>query len=632
MKQVLVLLVTSVACGTLAAALFGGEPYEVFDRGDTGYLVMGGSLIDDQMTLLGEGANRQGDTCIESSGYSLNGDMLPLDATVEKAYLIWMGAVDPAKLGEPTDNMVRLSFSRADGYTEGDDIVAGDTARYLGDTSDPFLFESVRFTADVPTGCSGTEAGAMIPAELAYFTYRVDVTDLFARIQQEGRDAGLSDGTDDGSLLLGNYAVGGLDCTQDDAYRCPTLMVSNWAVLLVYHSPARDLPYENIYLYPGFAFKKDESAEVTLSGLDRPYNNVLRMMMLTAEGDPALMTEENGFESVSVWGKDSNSAVPITDDCDPQDAAFNEVWDSRSSHFEYDTVSGKYCAGYGKEPTFGLDIDHWFLDTANESHLTPLVPEGSTGIDLRFRFATDEILTNLLIISENQYEPCFDINGKDELRNCPCVPEEPLAVFCAGEPQYILLTIENWGDREAESIYVRAAYDPLVFDYIPGTTEIATLFDEKGNGTNWQNIIDGPEGSFPLSEPNLITNLIYSFVKMPEKAVSYLIRFQLLPKEGLPKNRIGEVRTTISDLEHTYEVNQGFPLRLYPGICATTCTEKELQERCGGTAPADPAIYDPAGNDDDMPTDADEHPDEITDPRFFHPMGTQTPGCSLTVI
>ena len=44
MRCRMAVLVTLLACGTLAAAIFGGAPYEKWENGGYGYLVLGNSL------------------------------------------------------------------------------------------------------------------------------------------------------------------------------------------------------------------------------------------------------------------------------------------------------------------------------------------------------------------------------------------------------------------------------------------------------------------------------------------------------------------------------------------------------------------------------------------------------------
>ncbi len=627
MKRAIIMFTALCLFSDLTAAIFGGEPYEVFDQGGTSYIMFGNSLLADKLTLYGEGENRQGDTCRANSTYTLRNSELPIDAVVQKAYLIWTGAVDPEKFDEPTDDVVYLDFYREDGKRQNWDIMSSLYGpKHIGDTSDPFLFESVRFTDDIPVGCSETEPGTMTTAELAYFTYRVDISKFFLQIQMDNELD--SNPLLPGEALYGDYTVSGLDCTESDVYRCSTLMVSNWALLLIYQTA--EVTSKDIYLYPGFALKKDEVAEVTLGGLNLPNQSQIRLTMLSAEGDPALVNPITPTEQVLLYGVDLQDHLSLTDDCDADPTSNTEVWDSRDSGFL--SENGKYCTDHDRPFTFGLDIDKWYLDATGDAQLSTLLPEGAKEMNLSFHFSIDEVLTNLLILSVVTKSSSFDIPGEDELRTCVCHPEEPRNIYCPGEPQYFFVSIENWGDAPAEAVYLKAGYYEDVFDYVPGTTEVATEFDEKGNGLNWQKILDGPEGTFPLREPNLIANRLDSIKLSPGSAPSYLVRFRLLSKADVDTNMLGGVGATISDTENLYNVNNNLYFLLFSGECAQTCTLEELKEKCGGLSLDDPEVFDPAPDDDAIVPDAtvDQTPED--DPDATHPMRNQEPGCSLTVI
>lgn len=643
MKRAIIMFTALCLFSDLTAAIFGGEPYEVFDQGGTSYIMFGNSLLADKLTLYGEGENRQGDTCRANSTYTLRNSELPIDAVVQKAYLIWTGAVDPEKFDEPTDDVVYLDFYREDGKRQNWDIMSSLYGpKHIGDTSDPFLFESVRFTDDIPVGCSETEPGTMTTADLAYFTYRVDISKFFLQIQMDNELD--SNPLLPGEALYGDYTVSGLDCTESDVYRCSTLMVSNWALLLIYQTA--EIAPHNIYLYPGLMLGKEESLgnqiHTTLTHRDLPYQPTIRMTMLSSEGDPALGSAQNLFELFFIRGNDLESWRLIADDCDPEDTYFNEIWDSRPSSFSYNSEKNRYCTSYDQGHTFSLDIDNWYLDTATDEHLATILSDGNNDINLSFNFTIDEVLTNLLILSVEKKSSSFDIPGEDELRTCVCHPEEPRNIYCPGEPQYFFVSIENWGDAPAEAVYLKAAYYEDVFDYVPGTTEVATEFDEKGNGLNWQKILDGPEGTFPLREPNLIANRLDSIKLSPGSAPSYLVRFRLLSKADVDTNMLGGVGATISDTENLYNVNNNLYFLLFSGECAQTCTLEELKEKCGGLSPDDPGFFDPDKTDADALTGSDELTDEAPDatvdqtpeddPDATHPMRNQEPGCSLSII
>jgi hypothetical protein len=639
MKRLSALFVLLLLCADLSAAMFGGEPYEVFDQGGISYLVFGNSLIDDQETLFSETANRQGDTCLLESSSAVDGGMLPPDALVTKAYLIWMGAVDPEKMLLPTDNTVHLKFAREDGYTYEEDIIAGDTPKTINDTSDLFGFESLKYTANITTGCTETDPGQPGTAELAYFTYRTDITPFFNKLREDNYAA--TPPVMDGVALQGTYTVSGLDCTDHDYFKCRTLMVSNWSLLLIYRSD--EIGGKKLFLYPGLARLQGESYTTIFESLDLPEAPQMRFTMVTAEGDTGLFRPELPPEMLYLQGQNGFENYPLVDNCSSNTTDPVEIWDSYSSTTEW-TSEGR-CMSRAENPTFSYDIDTFYVDAGEDPRVYGQFMKEEDSLGLVFSLNQDDILTNFFMLAVNTKEPCFDIPDKDELVNCLCYPEER-EVYCGGEPQYIQIRLENWGTGKTDSVYVQVEYDSWVFDYVANTTEIATEFDQNGNGTNWQKILDGPEGKLPLLEPNLIANTLYSFQTDPEDALSYLIRFRLLPKTGLQINSVGEIRAAISDDQGPYYVNKNFPMRLYPGKCEKTCTLEELKKLCGGPSPDDPDIFNPnpdddaiAGSDDELTDElSDETPDAAVDqtpeddPEATHPMKDQEPGCSLTVM
>ena len=173
--------------------MIGGEPAMSWEDGGQDFFVMFNSNVDDQIKLYDEkDDNPQGDTCVDSSSFTLNKFHIPDDAIIEKAYLIWMGAVDPEKLDMPTDNEVNLAFTQtADKNVEYAAVIkAGETGKKLN-TAPSFDFEGIRFKQDVELGCSETSEGTpTTDFEIGYFTYRVDVTDFFKEIYEINKTAG----------------------------------------------------------------------------------------------------------------------------------------------------------------------------------------------------------------------------------------------------------------------------------------------------------------------------------------------------------------------------------------------------------------------------------------------------------
>ncbi|HSA32330.1 MAG TPA: hypothetical protein P5077_01245 [bacterium] len=628
MKRIVIAFAALFLFSELSAAMFGGEPYEVFDQGGINYTVFGNTLIDDQETLFTETTDRQGDTCLLESSRNLDIGLIPLDAVVHKAYLVWMGAVAPDKMDAPTDNTVHFKFVREDGYIHEKDIVAGDAPKTINDLADPFGFESLRYTTNISTGCSETDAGTPGAADVAYFVYRTDITTFFKTLLDD--HFALEQTSFSGEAYYGDYSFSGLDCTDHEHYKCRTLMVSNWSVILLYQSEM--FGRKKIFLYPGLARLRGETLTAVLGGLELPDLPVMRFTMVSAEGDNGTARPELPPEMLYLQGQNGLEDYPLVDRCSPNTTDPVEIWDSYSS--TTDRSPDGRCMTRVEEISYAYDIDTFYVDAAEDPRVYGLLMEEPASLGLVFSINQDDILTNFLVFSVDIKQSNFDIPGEDEIQNCVCYPEDK-EVFCEGAPQYVRIRVENWGEAKAESVYVQAGYSTSVFDYVPDTTEVATEFDDKGDGTNWQRILDGPEGAFPLGEPNLIANTLRSFQTDRGLAMSYLIRFRLLPKTGLAKNCISTISAAISDDQGLYYTNHNVPLKLFPGTCEKTCTVEELKKKCGGLSPDDPGTFDPNGSDDDALTGNDdispdkEAPDDTVDPRATHPMSAQEPGCSL---
>ncbi|HSW61125.1 MAG TPA: hypothetical protein VLJ60_10010, partial [bacterium] len=155
---------------------------------------------------------------------------------------------------------------------------------------------------------------------------------------------------------------------------------------------------------------------------------------------------------------------------------------------------------------------------------------------------------------------------------------------------YYFIKVQNWGDEDAEDVIVIDELDKNL-EYIPGTAEMATYYNEKMDiFTDWQNIPDKEKGVFPLSgagykvaakmrpcDQNDLTCLDTVF-----------IRYKVRPKSGIFKayyfSNIALIKDKKSD--EPYKTNQSYPLKLYPTTCEidTTCPTP-TREMCGGYDP-----------------------------------------------
>ena len=129
--------------------MIGGKPAMSWEDGGQDFFVMFNSNLDDKIKLSDdEKTNPQGDTCLDSSSFTLNNFHIPEDAIIEKAYLVWMGAVDPAKLNDPTDNKVHLAFKQTNdpNVEYANDILSGEEGKGKKlNTAPSFDFEGIRF-------------------------------------------------------------------------------------------------------------------------------------------------------------------------------------------------------------------------------------------------------------------------------------------------------------------------------------------------------------------------------------------------------------------------------------------------------------------------------------------------------
>ncbi len=578
-------------------APIGGEPYASWEKGAIDYFVLFNSLIDDQVTLYGEGENRQGDTCLLESFFTLNNFHTPDDAIVIQAYLVWMGAVDPANLMAPTDNSVHLKFAHASsGYTYEEDIIAGDEAKILDDTNDPFMFQSVQFNADVTTGCTETEPGTAGPADVAYFTYRTDITPFFQKVFDDNRIA--EEPVPDGEALYGDYTFSGFDCTDNDIYKCRTTMVSNWSILLVYRS--EKVKTKKIYLYPGLAYAQGEATTANVSGFTLPRNPFVRLTAMTAEGYPALVDPVLPPELIYIKGEDATSHYPLTNDCNPLTGMSYEVYNSNSSLFGWDVDNeGMYCLdGSFEDHYFGVDVDTFLLDSEGDINLQEHLKLGGTNFDVTISVNKDDILMNYLIVSVDTKAPLFDIppealrslpHGREK-QACTCRrSEDPENAYCADRPMYYLIRVQNWGTNVVNNVVVVDDLDGRV-DYVSGTTEMATKFDGNGNGVLWTTIPDKAgtgNDAFPLSGDGY---KVADTMDICNQATwtctdTRLIRFRVVPKQYLPPNEIISNVAIIKEAGSAveYRTNSNNELRLYKGVCKEpwVCSEP-TKEDCGG--------------------------------------------------
>lgn len=596
--------------------MIGGEPYANWEDGGQDFFVMFNSNIDDAIFIQGDDPdNPQGDTCVPESIFTLNDFHIPEDAIIEKAYLVWMGAVDPAKLDQPTDNSVKLKFTQAgeEPVTHEQTVTVGETGKLLSegdeDLEKTFEFESITFTDDVVTGCSETNQGSKLKdQELGYFTYRADITDFFTSIFEKNTAAAKAEE----QVYYGNYTFSDLDCTESDHYRCKTTMVSSWAVFFVYRS--KNIRPKKIYFYNGLAFVQGDKSIAKVSGFELPKNPIVRLTTMIAEGDPSLVESFLPPEGIFLQGGGATSKFRLKNTCNPLVDTYVEIFNSVSSIVNWNPDAAEadilkcISAMDGTGLNYGIDADTFLLDSEKDINLQEHLKKGNTSMDVTLSVNQDAIFTNFMVVSVDNKGSNFDIpiEASDTTKSKLNFPFDREKHFCAcpsndsgKEPDYYCETVnnrrefyyfikvQNWGDEDADNVIVSDELDKKL-DYIAGTTEMATHYNAEIDAfDDWTVIPDKAGSVFPLSGSGFkvsskMTNCNESTWTCED---TVLIRYKVRPKAGTSKNYVFNNMALIKDnkSEEAYKTNISYPLKLNPTKCEidTTCPSP-TPEMCGG--------------------------------------------------
>lgn len=616
-----VFFILALSVSSLSAEIYGkmigGDPFASWEDGGQDFFVMFNSNIDDLITMVDDDPeNPQGDTCMAESTFTLTDFHVPEDAIIEKAYLVWMGAVDPGKLDQPTDNSVKLKFTQSteSPVTYEQVITVGETGKLLSEGDDDaektFDFESITFTDDVTIGCSESSMGSKLDDQsLGYFTYRADITDFFTKIFEENAKAAKSEE----KVFFGDYTFSDLECTESDHYRCKTTMVSAWAVFFVYRSKV--IRPKKIYIYNGLALVQGDKSVAEVSGFELPKFPVVRLATMVAEGDPKLVESDLPPEEISLQGEGASSKFRLYNDCNPRVSTYVEVFNSISSvvnwnpeALEEDRI--KCVSGIdGTGLNFGIDVDTFYLDSETNVNLQEHLKKGNTAMDISLSVNQDAIFTNFMVLSVDNKGSNFDIppEASDTTKSDLNFPLDREKHFCAcssnddgKEPDYYCETVnnprefyyfikvQNWGDEDADDVVVTDELDNQL-EYIAGTTEMATQYDsETDTYVDWTVIPDKNGGVFPLSGTGFKVSA--KMVNCDEGNWScldtVLIRYKVKPKKGTSKNYVFNNMATIKDKksDEAYKTNLSYPLKLKPTKCESdTLCPSPTQEMCGGT-------------------------------------------------
>jgi len=580
-----------------------------WEDGAYGYHVMFKSLIDNKKPDDAANCNPQGDTCKDSSTYNLSYQHIPSDAIVERAFLVWTGAIAVAKKDQPTDNEVQLAFQSEDGKISKSWTVKAKKAYKVSEAAAgkaKFGFDAFKDT-DNP--------------QKSWFTYRVDITDDLKEIQDTARK-NAAEGTivRDGDSLFGSYTVSGLECAEDGIYQEFTELVSDWSIILIYSSI--EISPKKIYIYDGFRAYWYEYAEIKVQGFTFPTDPEIRITLASHEGDPGLYTlnpEDHQLvpEGIQVRGKGSDWLL-LSNKCNPaafaeenfQRLDYTEIFNSISSVYGYNEAGEPQCIGgiptkdaagncsglNFDEIEYGMDMDTFVIDSSKDSAYASQFNKGGKDITLRVGANKDSAITNYMIVSVDTKAPQFDIPGLPEKVACtPAGATNPYSFdgkWCQnGLEHTFALRIQNWGTDEATNLTIIDNI-PEGMEYVPGSTEYATSFnvvDDKKIATRWIPIPDS--NGFPLKDGFKLKDPL----KNCDENASYLtcddlvvVRFRAKAKGDTPKNQIIENTATYKAAGNSsYRTNLGIPvkLRLASAECVNSQDAVDLSE-CGGVGAA----------------------------------------------
>ncbi len=562
-------------------SVYKGEELK-WEEGAHDFFVMWKSLVARTDGSVDTGpSNPQADSCIDpnvGSTYTLNEGVIPPNATVERAFLVWMAVVDPTQLSAPVKNSATLSFQHltepALSYTQ--EVTASVTGTLSSTSSKDFEFEGI-LTQDPSGGQDGI------------FTYRVEVTDFLRKIQEDGNALGMLDSS---YTLVGNYTVRGVPCSAAEVYKTSSGLMAGWSLIIIYS--AEGIHAKKIYVYNGLAAYRFTSADIMISGFQLPNEAIIRMTLFVGEGDPGLYTATNpNMEGLQLHGPiDPNAPwLPLFDVCNPNLGSYVEVYNSISSVWPAGATQ-PVCVGdiNTKQLEYAMDVDT-FLINAKDYPFSDHLHKDDQVFWLKIGANQDQVYTNFLVLSIDTRPPSFDIpegttfapNGREK-DHCTCAPAGEPDRVCPDRPFYYVIRVQNWGENVADNVTVQDTLPPEV-EYIPGTTEMATSFDGV-NGTNWTPISDNG-GAFPLNSPYQVwaTGMGYCDPVALTCPDSVLIRFKVQPKSGLPKHQLIKNSAYIADATGiSYQTNTSVPLTLRISDSCPPITEcpEPPKSLCGG--------------------------------------------------
>ena len=548
--------------------------------------------------------NPQGDTFIDSSTYTLTSKHIPLDADIDRAFLVWLSTQDPNNLSGPTDNSVTLTFKNSTNpaITLTQDVTASFQGNLGSTTIGNFEYEALNMPADAQSGATGV------------YTYRVEVSDFMKKIIEMGEKEALKPG----EALYGDYTVSGMDGSNHENYLGTSGLVGGWFLPFIYTSS--NISAKKIYIYNGLAAYRFENKELTVSGFELPDEAVIKLGLVVFEGDPGLaMTINLNMQPAEAEGLyirsekeigDDTKWAPLYNKCNPTRTLtdeysgfpynggtlnYTEMYNSISSVFSWSDPSDYWCVGnpdklWPIDPTnpleYAIDADILMVDSSPTGDFANKFLKGEKSFQLKIGANQDQVYTNLLIVSVDTKLPDFDIPNEREKEYCSCADKFKEAdAICADRPFYYMVKIQNWGQNAARDIKFKDTL-PAQVEYVAGTTEIATKFDASGNGTDWTPVPDDPNGGFPYAAAKLVSDKLEHCGAQPcQENTTVWVRFVVQPKSELSKNEvIKNSADIISEGGVTYHTNSNIPLRLTLAKDCPAKSECELppKTQCGG--------------------------------------------------
>jgi len=588
--QKLILFSIIVLFSTLLFASFGpevskynGKDLKWIDE-PLDYFVMFKSNLDENYNCIGDS---------NGSTFFLDISHIPGDSYIERAFLIWTGTHPLNEKNNPTDNEVELSYISADQQIKNSETITASP----GIVTNPQGFE---FNSVEDNGF-----------DTSYFVYRVDVTNFFQDIHENGRDLGLKY---DGYSLYGDYSVKGIDCFKDENH--PEATLSDWSIVLVYSST--EIAPKNVYIYDNFEHLKNEYLESELSGFELNHDPKIHMTFLNHLGNLGIPSVPEEV-SEGIWVKgDQEEWLLLHDECNIFYPAhennfttpdYTDIFNSISSTYGWSDTEST-CIG-GTPPVLdtenieqNIEADTFIMDSSVNGSYASHFNEETTSIKLKYGANTDDVSTSLVIVSTDQIKPSrLGSTSHEEL--VACTPSKDEGHWCHSDLEYsFAVRLQAWGYKPVNNIKIKAEI-PFLMTYVEGSTEYSTdLTPEREEliSENWIKVPDENGSEFPLTQSKLIVNELQPC----DPAQDYLscentlfLRFSVKIDPRAERNEIFEMLAYIEvDDLPIYRTNMGLPVKLtYSENCVENQEDIDMSE-CG-------TIIEDEAPDDDADTAQD---------------------------